>query len=341
MVEREREGEREREREREREKERERQREREREREGERERGREREREIYSSPLSLCVVAVCGDDKPGSVCDMLRSFCLSPRCSPCCRPKTPCPTSSSGTAAATVVWMLQSCSCSWGPSRWKVRPLPSPCGAWRCVPHVTLGHAGRGSVSQMLDIYHEWHMAMCPTRYPKALWDMAMCPTRYPKALWGVAMCPTCYPGPFGAWRCAFAKQKCPRLSNVTQFDLCICQTEVSSFVGAVGSPPPFFPLLIMVMMAMTIICLSLSNQKCLCQKPFAHGTDSPTELSAIVKSFTVFIFLLQRAQVWQLGACCVTNILTGCKRVNSRSYDIRVKKSAYNSQTCCICPEM
>ena len=87
---------------------------------------------------------------------MLRSLCLSPRCSPCCRPKTPCPTSSSGTAAATVVWMLQSCSCSWGPSRWKVRPLPSPCGAWRC-PTRYPGPCGAWQCVSDVDIYHEWH----------------------------------------------------------------------------------------------------------------------------------------------------------------------------------------
>ena len=166
--------------------------------------------------------------------------------------------------------------------------------AGRCV--LCRHPVGRGDVSHTLP-WALWGVAVCLRcrHIPRVAWQCVPHVTPRPCGVW--QLCPIRYPGPFGAWRCAFAKQKCPPLSNVTQFGLCICQTEVSSFVGPVGSPPPFFPpLLVMVIMAMTIICLSLSNAKFLCQKPFAHGTESHTELSAFVKTFTVFIFLLQRA---------------------------------------------
>ena len=41
-------------------------------------------------------------------------------------------------------------------------------------------------------------------------------------------------------------------------------------------------------------MCLSISVPNFLCQKPFAHGTESCIEITFFLKSFTVFIFLLQ-----------------------------------------------
>ena len=54
-----------------------------------------------------------------------------------------------------------------------------------------------------------------------------------------------------------------------------------------------FFTLLMMVLTI--IMCLSISNPNFLFQKPFTHGTESCIKISAFLKSFAVFIFLLQK----------------------------------------------
>ena len=102
-------------------------------------------------------------------------------------------------------------------------------------------------------------------------------------------------------------------------------------------------------------MCSSVSNPDFLLQKPFAHGTRSCIKTSAFLKSFAVFIFLLQKSG-WSdnsgsavsqtLWLCtnimtvykhydCVqtlwlcTNVMSVYKRVNSRSHDIILKNSA------------
>ena len=74
-------------------------------------------------------------------------------------------------------------------------------------------------------------------------------------------------------------------------------------------------------------MCLSISAPNCLCQKPLAHGTGLCIEISAFLKSFTVFIFSVTKWwQVWQLSVYCITtstpctNVLTAAlTRVHSR----------------------
>ena len=63
-------------------------------------------------------------------------------------------------------------------------------------------------------------------------------------------------------------------------------------------------------------MCLSISVPNFLCQKPFAHGTESCIEITAFLKSFTEFIFLLQNGGRSDNSASIVSQPSTLCTNV-------------------------
>ena len=78
----------------------------------------------------------------------------------------------------------------------------------------------------------------------------------------------------------------------------------------------PVALFLSLMMMVLTIImCSSISNPNFLLQKPFAHGTQSCIQISALLKSFAVFIFLLQKSGRSDNSGSAVSQTL--CLRTN------------------------
>ena len=69
----------------------------------------------------------------------------------------------------------------------------------------------------------------------------------------------------------------------------------------------------------------SICNPNFLLQKPFAHGTESCIKISAFR---CVYFSVTEKWTVWQLRVCCITNIMSVYKRVNSRFHDIIFKNS-------------
>ena len=72
-------------------------------------------------------------------------------------------------------------------------------------------------------------------------------------------------------------------------------------------------------------MCSSIFNPNFLLQKPFTHGTESCIKISAFRCGY---FSVNERWTVWQLRVCCITNIMSVYKRVNSRPHDIIFKNS-------------
>ena len=88
-------------------------------------------------------------------------------------------------------------------------------------------------------------------------------------------------------------------MSTVDQLSLssskviCLCD----KYYAKVSTAEPVALFLLLLMMTLTIImCSSISNPNFLLQRPFSHGTESCIENSAFLKSFALFIFLIQKS---------------------------------------------
>ena len=79
-------------------------------------------------------------------------------------------------------------------------------------------------------------------------------------------------------------------------------------------------------------MCSSISNPNFLLQKPFAHGTESCLKISAFLKSFAVFIFLLQKSGRSDSSGSAVSHTLWLCTNI------MTVYKHYVCVQTLCLC---